>query len=101
MDRELFKKQLFEKKIFNDLKDAPMTGAKYILNTYGEDVDYSKVYRKIVKYQIKKYGHSLTVPSQTWMNITKEDAQKISKKRSREKSYQRNYERKRVNEKII
>ena len=101
MDRELFKKQLLERKIFNDLKDAPMTGAKYILNTYGENVDYSKVYRKIVKYQIKKYGRSLTVPSQTWMNITKEDAQKITKKRHREKSYQRNYERKRVNEKII
>lgn len=101
MDRELFKKKLLERKIFNDLKDAPMTGAKYILNTYGENIDYTRIYVKIVNYQVKKYGHSLTVPSKTWLNINKEDAQKISKKRSREKSYQKNYERKRINEKII
>ena len=48
MTREIFKEQLLKKieqQIFNELKDTPITGSKYILNKWnGLDIDYSAVY---------------------------------------------------------
>ena len=96
MDREEFKKQLLERQIYNELKDSALTGAKYILNKYeGVNIDYSKLYRKIVNYQVKKYGYSLTIPNKKYTGISKEEAEKISIRRNHRKAYWRNYDHKR------
>lgn len=60
MNREKFKKELLENYIFNELKDCCFSGINYIRNKYqGAEIDFSKVYRRIVNYQVNKYGYSL------------------------------------------
>lgn len=60
MNREKFKKELLENCIFNELKDSCFSGINYIRNKYqGADIDFSKVYRRIVNYQVKNYGYNL------------------------------------------
>lgn len=96
MNKDDFKKQLLETQIYNELKDSAITGANYIRNKWeGLDIDYSKVYRKIVNYQVKKYGASLTIASKKYTGISKEEAKQITIRRNHRKAYWRNYEHKR------
>ena len=100
MNSEEFKIRLIEQQIFNELKDSPMTGVNYIRNKWqGLDIDYSRLYRRIVNYQVKKYGNSLTIGNQKYNVKSKEELRKITIQRNHRKAYQRNYEIKRINNK--
>lgn len=67
MEREVFKIKLLELQIYEELKDAPFPGINYLKKKYeGLDLDLSKIYRKIVNYQVKKYGESFT-SKKYWM----------------------------------
>ena len=103
MTREIFKEQLLKKieqQIFNELKDTPITGSKYILNKWnGLDIDYSAVYRRIVNYQIKKYGYSLTTSEKQFTGVSKEEADKLSRRKKQRRAYWRNHEYKRERKK--
>jgi len=45
-----------EKQIFNELKDS-IINYNYLVGKYqGLDIDYSKLYNRIIKYQFKQYG---------------------------------------------
>ncbi len=71
MDKEEFKIKLIESQIYEELKDSPFPGLKYLQGKYqGLKIDISKVYRKIVNYQVKKYGESLT-SRRYWMLYSK------------------------------
>lgn len=91
MDKEEFKKRLIETQIFNELKDCHFSGANYIKNKWqGLDIDYSRVYRRIVNYQVKTYGSSLTFRSDRKNGISKEEAHKVTIRRNHRKAYWRN-----------
>ena len=56
--------------IYEELKDAPFPGINYLKKKYeGLDLDLSKIYRKIVNYQVKKYGESFT-SKKYWMSYS-------------------------------
>lgn len=58
--KEEFKKNLMEQQLFNELKDIPFRNSQYINRKYqGLDIDHSRLYRRIVNYQIKTYGEQL------------------------------------------
>lgn len=84
MNLEVFKIKLIEQQIYEELKDSFFPGINYIKEKYqGSNINISQVYRKIVNYQIKKYGESRT-SKKYWALYNKK------KKRS-------NYEFKKVN----
>lgn len=57
--KEEFTKLFLEEKVFNELKDVYFGGIKHLKSTYKEfDIDYDKVYRRIINYRIDKYGTS-------------------------------------------
>ena len=59
-NKEEFKRQLLENCIFNELKDSRFAGVNYIRTKYqGTDIDFTRLYRRIVNYQVKKYGQNL------------------------------------------
>lgn len=59
-DKDKFKQMALENLIFNDLKDSSFPGANYIRRKYqGLDIDFTRLYRRIVNYQINKYGTNL------------------------------------------
>ena len=96
MNKEDFKRNLIESQIFNELKDSAITGVNYIRNKWGGlDIDYSAVYRRIINYQVKKYGYSLTIPAKKITGRSKEEINKITERRNHRKSYWRNYDHKR------
>lgn len=91
MDKEEFKRKLIENQIFNELKDCHFSGAKYIQNKWdGLDIDYSRVYRRIINYQVKKYGESLTYRSSFKNGMSKEEARKVTIRKNHRQSYYRN-----------
>ncbi|MBQ6631550.1 MAG: hypothetical protein IJH55_05365, partial [Romboutsia sp.] len=58
--KEEFKKNLMEQQLFNELKDIPFRNSEYIFKKYqGLDINHSRLYRRIVNYQIKTYGEQL------------------------------------------
>jgi len=60
MSKEDFRKNIMEEQIFHELKDCEMKNSNYLRRKYqGLDIDYSRLYRRIVNYQIKTYGRSL------------------------------------------
>ena len=80
-----------ENQIFNELKDCHFTGANYIRNKWnGLDIDYSRVYRRIVNYQVKTYGRSLTFRSTFKNCMTKEEARKVTVRSNQRHTYYRN-----------
>ena len=96
MNREDFKKKLIESQIFNELKDSAITGANYLRNKYeGADIDYSRLYRRIVNYQVKKYGHSLTIEAKKITGRSRKEIQQITERRKQRKAYWNNYDNKR------
>ena len=60
MAREEFKQRVFEQQIFNELKDGSIS-INYIKSKYqGLDIDYSRIYKRIINYQIETYGCSIS-----------------------------------------
>lgn len=60
MVKEEFEQRVLEQQIFNDLKDASIWSSEYVRKKYqGLNIDYSRLYRRIINYQIKTYGTSL------------------------------------------
>ena len=57
-----FKQRVLEQQIFDELKDTPLTNCKYLRAKYnGVDVEITRLYRRIVNYQIDRYGCTLNV----------------------------------------
>lgn len=64
MKKEEFKKGLLEQQIFDELKDSYFGGITYIkMKWQGLDIDYGKIYRRIINYRIKTYGTSFFTPN--------------------------------------
>lgn len=87
-----FKQRVLEQQIFDELKDTPIGSSKYFKAKYeGSDIDFTRLYRRIVNYQIKEYGTTLNfhVPKKT-----KEDLIKEHQKARQRRYNRRNYERK-------
>ena len=88
MKKEDFKQRVLEQQIFDEIKDCYIKNGEYFRKKYkGTNIDYSRLYRRIVNYQIKEYGCTLDnhVP---YKNT--EECKKISKKEKARKRYWRN-----------
>ena len=73
MEREEFEQRVLEQQIFNELKDGTILSSEHIRRKYqGLNIDYSRLYRRIINYQIKTYGISLN----DRIIVTKEDYRK-------------------------
>lgn len=60
MSREDFRQRVLEQQIFNEVKDGSICNINYIKWKYqGLNINYSRLYRRIINYQIKIYGRSL------------------------------------------
>ena len=60
MGKDNFKQAMFETMLFNELKDCNIKNSDYLKKKYqGLDIDYSKIYRRIVNYQVRMYGSQL------------------------------------------
>ena len=60
MSREDFSKRVLEQQIFDELKDTSIKSSEYFRRKYnGADIDYTRLYRRIVNYQIQEYGNTL------------------------------------------
>lgn len=95
MNAEKFKIKLMEQQIFDELKDSALTGCNYLKNKYkGLDIDYSVIYRKIINYQIKKYGNSITIGEKKITSRSREELNKLEEYRKNRKVRFRNYENK-------
>lgn len=88
MSREDFSRRVLEEQIFNELKDTIIKSARYLRAKYeGSDVNVSRLYRRIVNYQIKEYGGTLIncVPPKN-----REDLLKLNQKARARRYYRRN-----------
>ena len=55
-----FKQRVLEQQIFDELKDTPIKSSEYFRRKYnGSDINYSRLYRRIVNYQIQEHGNTL------------------------------------------
>lgn len=92
MSREDFRQRVLEEQIFNELKDKSIKNGKYIRLKYqGTNINYSRLYVRIVNYQIKEYGCRLEnyVPRKSPKDLINDN------RRARQRRYnRRNYERK-------
>ena len=60
MKKEKFKNNIMECQLFEELKDVPFINSEYIRKKYqGLDINFSRLWRRIVNYQIKTYGEQL------------------------------------------
>ena len=93
MSKKDFRQRVLEQQIFDELKDTSIRSGKYFKTKYqGADIDFTRLYTKIVNYQIKEYGRTLLgyfVPKKTYEDCLREARNK------RQRIYKRkNYERK-------
>lgn len=55
-----FKQGVLEEKLFKELKDNAVVNSEKFRKKYKDvDIDHFRLYRRIINYQIKKYGCSL------------------------------------------
>lgn len=60
MNKKEFIIKTIEQKIFDELKDASFWGVNYLKEKYqGMDINYTRLYVRIVNYQVKNYGRNL------------------------------------------
>lgn len=60
MTNEEFKELLLEEQIFNKEKDCSVVASDKFRKKYKDwRINHSRLYRRIVNYQVKKYGASL------------------------------------------
>lgn len=87
MNMKDFRQRVLEQQIFDELKDTSIKSSEYFRKKYnGADIDCTRLYRRIVNYQIKEYGTTLNfhVPKKTKEDLLNEHR----------KARQRKYERK-------
>lgn len=93
MNRKDFKQRVLEQQIFDELKDTSIRSSKHFKTKYqGADIDFTRLYTKILNYQIQEYGQTLStnfVPKKTRKDCLREARQKRQRRYNR-----RNYERK-------
>lgn len=93
MSMKDFRQRVLEQQIFDELKDTSIRSSKHFKTKYqGADIDFTRLYTKIVNYQIQKYGHTLSsyfVPKKTYEECLRQSRQKRQRRYNR-----RNYERK-------
>lgn len=88
MGREEFRKHLLEEKVFNELKDSYIKNIEVMRNQYKNyDIDFTNVYRRIVNYQVKKYGQSLHTSNNYFHSM--EECIKLSNKSNKRKNKNR------------
>ena len=84
MGLEEFKKRILEEKVFNELKDSYIKNIEVMRKQYkGYDIDFTDVYRRIVNYQVKKYGQSLHSSNNYFHSM--EECLKLSNKSNKRK----------------
>ena len=86
MENRDFKQRVLEEQIFDELKDTSIKSSVYFRRKYeGADINYSRIYRRIVNYQVKEYGASLNnyVPKKTRLQLL------IDNQKARARRYQR------------
>ena len=93
MSKKDFRQRVLEQQIFDELKDTSIRSSKHFKTKYqGADIDFTRLYTKIVNYKIKEYGQPLStdlVPKKTYEDCLREGRNK------RQRIYKRkNYERK-------
>ena len=60
MSREEFAERFLENQVFVELKDSSIPGINYLRLKYqGTGIDFSRLYRRLINYQIKTYGREL------------------------------------------
>lgn len=70
-----FNQRVLEQQIFDELKDTSIKSSEYFRRKYnGADIDYTRLYRRIVNYQIQEYGNTLNnyIVSKTREDLLKE-----------------------------
>lgn len=88
MGLEEFKKKILEEKIFNELKDSYIKNIDTMRRMYKDyDVDLTNVYRRIVNYQVKKYGQSLHSSNNYFHSL--EECKNLSNKSNKRKNKRR------------
>ena len=88
MSREDFSKRVLEQQIFDELKDTSIKSSEYFKRKYqGADIDYTRLYRRIVNYQIQEYGATLNNGGFVYQR-TREELKK-EHQRARNRRYQR------------
>lgn len=94
MSKKDFRQRVLEQQIFDELKDTSIKGARYYRAKYeGSDIDISRLYRRIINYQIKEYGCTLT--SDTYINKkTYEECLRQARQKRQRRYSRKNYERK-------
>ena len=94
MSMKDFKQRVLEQQIFDELKDTSLRGSKYFKAKYeGSDIDFARLYRRLINYQIKEYGCTLT--TDTYINKkTYEECLRQARQKRQRRYNRRNYERK-------
>lgn len=83
-----FIKRINEEILFNEIKDSELVSAEYFrIKHKDKDVDYTRLYRRVNNYQIKKYGSSLSCRCDF---MTKEEREKASSLNSQRHYHRRN-----------
>lgn len=92
MNKEEFRRKLIEQQIFDELKECCISN-NYLRKKYqGLDIDFNKVYRRIINYRVKKYGSSYLVnPTNSVIN-NKSEYRKSNKRASLKRAVMKNYE---------
>lgn len=91
MEKKEFNQRVLEQQLFEELKDTSIKSCKYYRRKFeGSGVNISRLYRRIVNYQIKEYGSCLNsyVPSKNPEQLLKEH------QRARQRRYERRSRRK-------
>lgn len=92
MSKEYFSSRVLEEQLFNELKDISIKSPRYLRAKYeGIDIDFTRLHRRIVNYQIKQYGGAINnyVPRKNKYDLLKDNVRAKQRRYSR-----RNYERK-------
>ena len=75
MRKEDFKQRVLEQQIFDELKDSPLKNSEVFRKKYqGADIDHTRLYRRIVNYQIKTYGCTLDahIPKRKYQDVNQQ-----------------------------
>lgn len=93
MRKKDFKQRVLEQQIFDELKDTSIKNGKYFREKYnGSDIDFSRLYRRIINYQIKEYGYTLNdyEPRKTREERLKQAQNKRQRRYHRRICYEKN-----------
>ena len=87
MSKEDFRKRVLEQKLFEELKDKPLRNSDTIRQKVeGYDIDFTRLYTKLVNYQVTTYGEQLQsfAKVQSWEESTYKRA---NERRRKNKKY--------------